>query len=281
MPTEISKLDVADAPDCQLLSDEARWNQNEADWRLILQQGAAVGVRRNGLIASAAVMPYGATFGWICMVLVTSQARRQGLASQLMRDRIDWLASQNAVAGLDATPAGRAVYAKLGFNDIYPLTRLEVGSLGSRPARLPATDVKPAGEAELKAIADYDSAVFGEDRRALLATLLRRQPLVAHVAVAGSGIAGFVLGRDGRRATQVGPLIAEDADIAIRLLDVALAGIEGPIFIDVPDRHAKVQAWLAARGFTVQRPYMRMLIGRSTPLDDESRVMAIAGPEFG
>src|SRR5580704_10201081 len=221
MPIEINKLNVADARDCQLLSDEARWNQNEADWQLILQQGAAIGVRRNGLVASAAVMPYGASFGWICMVLVTSDARRQGLASQLMRDRIDWLASQNAVAGLDATPAGRPVYAKLGFNDIYPLTRFESGSLVQR-TRPPATDVKRAGEAELAAIADYDLPIFGEDRRALLATLLRRQPLLAHVAIAGSRIAGFVLGRDGRRATQVGPLIAEDADIAIRLLQAAL-----------------------------------------------------------
>ena len=73
MPIEINKLNVADARDCQLLSDEARWNQNEADWQLILQQGAAIGVRRNGLVASAAVMPYGASFGWICMVLVTSE----------------------------------------------------------------------------------------------------------------------------------------------------------------------------------------------------------------
>jgi GNAT superfamily N-acetyltransferase len=281
MPIELSTLDVDDAPRCQLLSDEARWNQNEADWRLILQQGAAVGVRRNDLIASAAVMPYGASFGWICMVLVTSYARRQGLASQLMRNRIDWLAARNAVAGLDATPAGRSVYALLGFNDIYPLTRLEVGSVAGRVGRPPAADVKPAGEAELKAIADYDLPVFGEDRRVLLSTLLRRQPLVARVAVAGSKIAGFVLGREGRRATQVGPLIAEDADIAISLLQAALAAIEGPVFIDVPDRHAKVQAWLAERGFTVQRGYMRMLLGRSKPLDDPRRVMAITGPEFG
>jgi GNAT superfamily N-acetyltransferase len=280
MPIEISKLNVADAPECQLLSDEARWNQNEADWRLILQQDAAVGVRRTGQIASAAVMPYGASFGWICMVLVTSHARRQGLASQLMRNRMDWLASQNAVAGLDATPAGRAVYAPLGFNDIYPLTRFEVGSL-ARGAHPPATDVKPAGDAELKTIADYDLPVFGEDRSALLGVWLRRQPLLAHIAVAGSRLAGFVLGRDGRRATQVGPLVAENADIAIRLVDAALAAIEGPVLIDVPDRHAKVQAWLAERGFTVQRGYMRMLLGRSKPLDDESRVMAITGPEFG
>ncbi|MGP0090209.1 MAG: GNAT family N-acetyltransferase [Xanthobacteraceae bacterium] len=281
MPIDISELNVDDAPQCQLLSDEARWNQNETDWRLILQQGAAVGVRRNGLVASAAVVPYGASFGWICMVLVTSRERRQGLASQLMRNRIDWLVSQNAVAGLDATPAGRTVYAPLGFQDIYPLARFEVGSLAGRVVASPTAEVKRAGQAELKAIAGYDLPVFGEDRSALLATLLQRQPLIAHVAVAGSKIAGFVLGREGRRATQVGPLIAEDAEIAIRLLQAALAAIEGPVFIDVPDRHAKVQAWLAARGFAVQRGYMRMLLGRSQPLDDPSRVMAITGPEFG
>jgi GNAT superfamily N-acetyltransferase len=269
MPTEISKLDVADAPDCQLLSYEARWNQNEADWRLILQQGAAVGVRRNGLIASAAVMPYGAGFGWICMVLVTSHARRQGLASQLMRDRIDWLVSQNLVAGLDATPAGRAVYAKLGFNDIYPLTRFEIASPAGFAGRPPATDVKRAGDAELEAIADYDLPI-SEDRRALLRLWLRRQPSVAHIAFAGGKITGFVLGRDGRRAAQVGPL-----------LEAALAAIDGPVFIDVPDHHAEVQAWLAARGFTVQRGFTRMLLGRSQPLDDPRRVMAITGPEFG
>jgi GNAT superfamily N-acetyltransferase len=281
MPTEISKLDVADAPDCQLLSYEARWNQNEADWRLILQQGAAVGVRRNGLIASAAVMPYGAGFGWICMVLVTSHARRQGLASQLMRDRIDWLVSQNLVAGLDATPAGRAVYAKLGFNDIYPLTRFEIASPAGFAGRPPATDVKRAGDAELEAIADYDLPIFGEDRRALLRLWLRRQPSVAHIAFAGGKITGFVLGRDGRRAAQVGPLVAEDAPTAVRLLEAALAAIDGPVFIDVPDHHAEVQAWLAARGFTVQRGFTRMLLGRSQPLDDPRRVMATTGPEFG
>jgi hypothetical protein len=123
--------------------------------------------------------------------------------------------------------------------------------------------------------------VFGEDRRALLGAWLRRQPLVAHIAVAGSEIAGFVLGRDGRRATQIGPLIAEDAGTAVRLLEAALAAIDGPVFIDVPDHHAEVQGWLAAGGFTVQRAFTRMLLGRSKPLDDPSRVMAITGPEFG
>jgi hypothetical protein len=89
-----------------------------------------------------------------------------------------------------------------------------------------------------------------------------------------------VLGRDGRRWTHVGPVIADDARIAIRLLEAAMAEIAGPILIDVPDHHPEVQVWLRERGFVVQRCYTRMLRGRSTPIDDPSRVVAIAGPEF-
>ena len=47
------------------------------------------------------------------------------------------------------------------------------------------------------------------------------------------------------------------------------------------DHHPQVQEWLRERGFVVQRGYSRMLRGRTAPIDDSGRVMAIAGPEFG
>ncbi len=280
MSIEMRTLQVEDAPRCQLLSDEAGWNQNEHDWDFILRQGGGRGAwRGDTLIATAAFMPYGTTFGWICMVLVTNQERRQGLASHLLRQCIDELAARHMVAGLDATPAGREVYLRLGFEDIYALTRFQADARDRR-IEAPSPLVTRMSDALLPAVFRFDAQVLGEDRREFLCALVKRKPLLAHATTQGDRITGFVLGRDGRRWTHVGPVIADDARIAIRLLEAAMAEIAGPILIDVPDHHPQVQAWLSERGFVVQRGYMRMLRGRSTSIEDASRVMAIAGPEF-
>jgi GNAT superfamily N-acetyltransferase len=281
MAIEITPLRAEDAPKCQLLSDEAGWNQNAHDWTFILRQGGAYGAwRGDALIASAAIMPYGATFGWICMVLVAGRERRQGLASRLMRQCIDELAARDIVAGLDATPAGREVYLRLGFEDIYALTRFQADAIHRRPVA-PSSPIQRIDKALLPAICRHDAQIFGEDRQAFLSALIQRKPTLAHAVTQGDRIAGFVFGRDGRRWTHVGPLVADNAGIAIELLDAATAEIAGPVLIDVPDHHPEVQAWLQERGFMVQRGYVRMLRGRSTPIDDPGRVMAIAGPEFG
>ena len=41
----IVELGVEDAPPGLLLSTEAHWNQNEADWRFFLSKGTVFGVR--------------------------------------------------------------------------------------------------------------------------------------------------------------------------------------------------------------------------------------------
>lgn len=282
MLSDPAPLHLADLDGCLKLSEEAGWNQNAADWRLILRQGAGIGIRRGKtLVASAAVMPYGMRFGWICMVLVTRAERRQGLASRLMRECMDWLRARNAIAGLDATPAGREVYRQLGFCDVYPLTRLErkATPLAARP--VPEPGIAPLQERDLGALAPYDRIAFGEDRSELLAAWLQRVPHAAHRAGPGDRPTGFVLARDGRLATQIGPLVADDQETAVALLRAALARIDGAVFIDVPDHQGEVRTWLAKQGFSVQRGYTRMLLGQSAPLDRPASIMALAGPEFG
>ena len=88
-------LTPEDIPGCMVLSRAAGWNQSPEDWRLVLEAGRARGAVVEGrLVASAALMPYGA-FGWICMVLVAPDARRQGHATRLM----DWATRELEAAG--------------------------------------------------------------------------------------------------------------------------------------------------------------------------------------
>jgi hypothetical protein len=118
-------------------------------------------------------------------------------------------------------------------------------------------------------------------RSELLDHLLQRAPAVAHLAEAGGRLRGFVLGRDGRIATQIGPLAADDEDIALALLQRAAAAVAPSFLIDVPDRHEALGRWLEAAGATAPRGFWRMARGDAPGLDDASHLFALAGPELG
>ena len=94
-------------------------------------------------------------------------------------------------------------------------------------------------------------------------------------------IAGFLLGRDGRVAAQVGPLIAEDDAVARALLGAPWTRSRGRCSSISRTPRARCAAVLEARGFAAQRPFTRMLYGRSQRYDDEARTFAVVGPEFG
>ena len=115
----------------------------------------------------------------------------------------------------------------------------------------------------------------------MLTRLRGRLPAAELIAERDGRLVGFLLGRDGRVAAQVGPLIAEDDAVARALLAHAVDAIEGPVFIDLADAKSKVTRFLEGRGFSAQRPFTRMLYSRSQRYDDAARTFAVVGPEFG
>jgi GNAT superfamily N-acetyltransferase len=262
------------------LNAEAGWNQTAADWRFMLEQGEGTGVSDQALVATSMLLPHGGRFAWIAMILVTANWQRQGLASALMRRCITRAETLNLVPGLDATEAGREVYLPLGFQDIYPLTRWQADS-SNFSAPVQGTGVRPMRTKDLDAVAAWDAKIFGAPRRALLAHLYGRCPERAFLLETNGAVQGFILARDGRLATQIGPLSANNDGDAIALLSTALAGNAGPVFLDAADHHAGLVQWLRDTGFTKQRRYMRMLLGTRSPIDDPDRVFVIAGPELG
>ena len=123
--SEIGRLAPGDLGDAEALVAEAGWNQVAADWRIFLGLGTVYAIRDGAcVIATAATLPYGRTCAWISMVLVAATHRRQGLATRLLRRCIDDILAAGLVPVLDATPAGRAVYRPLGFQDAWGFARL-------------------------------------------------------------------------------------------------------------------------------------------------------------
>lgn len=278
-------LRTADLADAQALVGEAGWNQIEADWCTFLDLGCVYAVRESGgrVIATAATLPHEGRFAWISMVLVSSEFRRRGLASRLMRRCIDDLTAGGLLPILDATPAGRAVYGKLGFEDSWGYQRYRrAGTAAVSAAFVPGDlTIRPIDDAVWPALCAYDARAFGARREGLLARLRGRLAAADLVALRGDAITGFLLGRDGRMAGHLGPLTAEDDAVAHALLEHALTALPGPLIIDLSDEKRATSALLAQHGFAPVRPLTRMLLGTSRRFDDAQRTYAVAGPEFG
>src|SRR5439155_5607717 len=264
-------------------------NQVAADWRLFVELGRvyAAHAASGRLVATSAILPYGERFGWISMVLVAGPYRRRGLATLLMRRAMEDLSAARLVPVLDATPDGRAVYRALGFADCWGFHRLRrerqaAPQMARDPGSLPArVQVRPIADADWPALWAFDAAAFGAQRNCVLGALCGRLPAAELVAVETNRIVGFCLGRDGRVAAHIGPLVAENNAIACALLAHALDSIADPLFIDLADAKSDVRKFLEARGFTAVRPFTRMLFGRSDRFDDPARTFAVVGPEFG
>jgi len=315
------------------LSRSASWNQTGDDWRYMLSAGRGWGLSApdGTVLASTLVLPYGpaparraefdarpgAGFAWVSMVLVLPAHRRLGYASRLLRVAIDWLDARGLDALLDATPAGHDVYLQQGFVDTWGFARYQraagpaasavdsaapsAATAGTPAAAPTSAAIRPLHADDWPTILALDAPAFGGCREALLRSLAVRLPAAARVACSGERVTGFVFGRPGREATQIGPLVANDRPTAIALLEAALAGVSSAVYVDAPECHAPWRAALQAMGFGLQRPFTRMIRpararrGAGSPVDparvdpprldpapgDPRTLMLVAGPELG
>ena len=267
------------------LSRAANWNQNEADWRMMLRLGKGFGLSAadDSLRASTVVLPYEDKFAWMSMVLVAPEFRRLGYASRLLRRALAYLQARQLTPLLDATPAGHEVYLQEGLRDTWSFQRYSL--LEARPVSgwqdVSGLKLRQLADGDWPQILAMDLPAFGASREPLLRALATRLPEAALVARRGDRVCGYLLGRDGREARQLGPLVAADLPAAQALLSRALGRVTAPLYIDIVDRHASLRSWALMQGFAVQRPFTRMVHGAGRAPGDNETVMLVAGPELG
>lgn len=277
-------MTLADVPLGMRLKGAAGWNQTPQDWQMLLEAGfglvASVG---DSDVGTATVVPYpglegAAGFSWIGMVLVDPAFRRRGIGTQLLEAAIAAAEPYGAV-GLDATPQGRPLYAQMGFIAHYGLVRMR------RPAAPlvagPPDTCDPVSDAMLPDLIRWDAPVFGAQRAAVLQALARRAPAYAISLWRAGTLVGYIMGRSGSDAEQLGPLIAEDETTAQALLSAALRACAGrPVIVAVPTDRGPWVGWLDSLGFVRRRPFTRMVLGSAAPLGTPNKQFAIAGPEI-
>ena len=267
----------ADLPLGMQLKALAGWNQLKADWEVFLNndlQGNFVAEYKGKAVGTTATINYDQKFSWIGMVLVHPDYRNRGIGRALLNHAIAHARPYGAI-GLDATAAGAKLYRKLGFQTSSKWIRMS-----RSPSPLyPKLDTSQAIRL-FPAIITYDRQIFGANRAKLLQNIYQRNHQIYFSTQYGQ-INGYTLSRQGSDALQIGPLIADNEEVAQKLLLQMLNHhSENRFFIDTFIQSKSWIDFLFSCGFKEQRTFSRMYLGKSD-WGDLNRQFALAGPEFG
>ena len=287
MSIEFRELTVDDIPAGLRLCRIARWNQLGEDWELFLRlspHGCRAAICDGKVVGTVTTVNYENRFAWVGMVLVDPEVRGQGIGTLLLQEAMNILAGIPSIR-LDATPQGRPVYQRLGFEDEYELCRMQLdpgATTLSGHLKPDGLSVRPMREEDLAGVAEADRSVFGADRLEVLRSALRRSPEYAWIATGRSGLEGYCFGRHGFNFDQIGPVHSPSELVSQRLVSACIAQTPGTRMIVDPLLHSNSWIdWLRQVGFVHQRPFTRMSLGENRYPGEPGKMWTMFGPEFG
>lgn len=287
MTVNLRLMQLADLPAVLELKDQAGWNQVPRDLERFLAcspSGCFVAEREGKVVGSVTTVRYEKKFAWIGMVLVDTEHRRQGIGRQLLEAAIECVGRDCKTIKLDATPDGKQVYDTLEFVDECPLERwVRPGGAPAPEDVEAASTLAQARSRDLAELLTYDAPIFGAIRTFILGDWFRAMRETAWLARDRQGrLVGYLLGREGSRYRQLGPLVADDEATARALLTEGIrASGQDPLVIDIPMHTFTWLDWLDELGFERSRQLIRMCRGPKLHSGDPARQWAICGPEWG
>ena len=211
--------------------------------------------------------------------------RSQGVGTRLLQEAMSILRGIPSIR-LDATPQGRPVYQRLGFEDEYELCRMQLAetTVADRPDDLSRVvtfksrqteelSVRPMKAEDLAAVGEADRRIFGADRHEILQWALQQSPEYAWIALSSAGLEGYCFGRRGFNFDQVGPVHSQSELVSQRLVAACLSSAKpGTRFIVDPLLHSPSWLeWLRLAGFVHQRPFTRMALGGNRHLASQRK----------
>jgi len=259
-------------------ADQEGWNPGLDDSARFLaaDPGAFMATERDGeVVATVSCALYGDSYAFIGFYIVRADLRGRGIGAPLFQRALERAAGR--AVGLDGVPAGRASYERRGFVLAHRNVRWRTMGGGERLAELVPLSFVPFGE--LRA---FDAAVFGVDRERFLRAWVDRPDGHALAHVRGGRLVGYGVLRPCRVGAKIGPLFADDPDVAQALFAglLAAAGPRTEVFIDIPAANERTAALHAGRAMEPSFETARMYLN-GRPAEDVQRVFGVTSFEFG
>jgi GNAT superfamily N-acetyltransferase len=227
---ERSELDFA----IELAAKEG-WNPGLHDADCFYQadpNGFFVGLLDDRPVACISAVSYTGSFGFIGSFIVLPEYRGHEYGLRLGYAAIDYLREHNI--GVDGVVEQQANYKRAGFKLVYRNIRFE-GAVETQSTD--SSVILPLSAVPFDQVCAYDRRCFPAHRERFLRCWIN-MPESRGVSFMESGaVAGYGVVRKCRRGYKVGPLFANNVNIAEALFRNLMNGLaEGsPIFLDVPE----------------------------------------------
>lgn len=261
MDVPIRRLDVDELGSCVELASSRDWTPEQRKWRMLFHVGEVYGIDdpAGGLAGMVTLTRFGTEVSGIGMMVVSPKHERQGLGRRLMTHALR--EAGTASVWLTATDFGRPLYEKLGFRPISESTQY-FGQFEKRAV----TASHSMSTEDFAGVVKLDETVFGASRANLLGYLSG----VAHQIRVVDGPdrpVGYGVAWPSAGYTQIGPVVADDEDMATTLM-VELAGdADGIVRLDIDHSHPDMRAWAAGHGMDEGSTTTVMVFGDQLPGD--------------
>lgn len=216
-------------------------------------------------VAMISAVRYGARFGFIGFYIVRPEFRGQGHGIALWRSAMERLAGRTV--GLDGVVAQQASYRKSGFELAWNNVRHEGVACRCERPDSPGVSLVPVERATPELL-EYDAAFFPEDRRRFVQHWTTQAGSTALAVQRDGRIAGYGVIRPCRIGCKIGPLFADDADLADRLLRALISRVPPgePVQLDIPATNPLALELAQAHGMRPVFQTARMYAGAAPDL---------------
>lgn len=237
------------------------WNPGLHDahsFRAADPDGFFVGVWRGEPVACLAAVAYDERFGFIGLYIVKPGFRGKGFGMRIWQHGMHYLGERNV--GLDGVVAQQANYRKSGFRLAHRNIRYQghVSGIG-------CAQVTPAADVPFEQLLACDRQCFPAARERFVSAWIAQPDAVALATLDAGRVAGYGVVRRCKAGCKIGPLFADNADVATGLFRALAASMPGEVIVlDVPEtnpaavalaqRHNMTSVFETARMYTKDAP---------------------------
>jgi len=194
--------------------------------------GFFIGILGDEPIATISAVKYGKSFGFIGFYIVKPEYRGKGYGMKIWNKGLKYLHGRNV--GLDGVIAQQENYKKSGFKFAYRNIRYQGNGGGKFPKN---SSVIKLSEINFEAVNFYDQKLFPENRTEFLKSWINQSDSKALGILKDNKLAGFGVIRKCNSAYKIGPLFADNADLAEELFLVLKSQTKSTdkFFLDTPE----------------------------------------------